>query len=78
MLIFIIYHYDTLESLRRGFWNQMRNIRRQNTKILCEKTLKLKKNTLSQNCTTLEKLRRMENKMVFVLKIKTDEKGLTS
>lgn len=56
----------------------MRNIRRQNTKILCEKTLKLKKNTLSQNCTTLEKLRRMENKMVFVLKIKTDEKGLTS
>lgn len=47
-------------------------------KILCEKKVEVQKNTLSQNCTTLEKLWRMENKMVFVLKIKTDEKGLTS
>lgn len=42
------------------------------------KKVEVQKNTLSQNCTTLEKLWRMENKMVFVLKIKTDEKGLTS
>lgn len=42
------------------------------------KQVEVQKNTWSQSCTTLEKLWRMENKMVFVLKIKTDEKGLTS